>query len=64
MIGAVVEADQNQSRCPHEKAWYCELLGKACHPGMNGCVLGGIELADALIAFEEKAGLISPEEGS
>lgn len=52
----------NQSRCPHEKDWYCKLLDKPCHPGMSGCILSGQSLIDALIAFEKREGVISKED--
>lgn len=47
------EPPDNESRCPHEKDWYCQLLDAPCHPGMKGCILFGQPLIDALLAYEE-----------
>jgi hypothetical protein len=56
------EEAHNASRCPHERDWYCELLEKPCHPGTQGCALGGQSLIDALLAFEIKDEPVSSDQ--
>jgi len=51
---ADTDLPDNATRCPHEKDWYCTLLKESCHPGMQGCILFGQPLIDALLAFETK----------
>jgi hypothetical protein len=58
------DVKNNESRCPHEEAWFCTLLNKPCHPGMRGCILFGQALMDALIAFERKEHVIDSDEES
>lgn len=45
---------KNETRCPHEETWYCTLLKIPCHPGIQGCILSGQPLIDALLAYETK----------
>ena len=53
----------NETRCPHEKDWRCQLLNKPCHPGMPGCALFGQPLIEALLAYRHKQQEAEEKEG-